>query len=543
MAEYYVAKTGNDTTGDGSEGLPWLTIQKSLNEVAAGDTVYVKTGTYVEALEMQTPGTIGNVITIKNFGTDEPLLTGTGAPEEKGIYWDHDGVQRDYIEWIGIDVSNFTRQGIWVAGAHCAVLKCEVFDNGHTGILTKLADHCIVNYCVVHDNGWNGIDIESSHYSEVQFNIVYNNIYHNGINMFPQPGSGGATQIGNNVKNNFVFNNAHGIYTRYQTDNEISNNLIYKNLDAGIFFHYESGESTAYASNTKVYNNTIADNVWEGIVSQGTIDNITIKNNILSNNDLIMTGTGHDIDYNLYHNSTYANKGPNSVTADPLFTDAAGDDYSLLSESSPAYNAGVDLTSEGITTDIIKLFRPNSAAFDIGAYEYKLDRIKFLAKETDMLHEISPALVAVGDYNGKTMRKGNWNLLMLGTFVGTVKVLKRLGGYDGFATQDGGDAQALLTDSGLTGIVADQLIGLWVRNRTDDSFAPITDNTISTVIGTLIGGTEAKWDNGDIADIYQEVASYTSAQDVEIEAYAEDTQYVFLCSAFTSGVINLEPNQ
>lgn len=160
-----------------------------------------------------------------------------------------------------------------------------------------------------------------------------------------------------------------------------------------------------------------------------------------------------------------------------------------------------------------------------------------------MLHEISSALVAVGDYVSKTMRKGNWNLLVLGTFVGTVKVLRRLEGYDAFATQDGGDGQALLTDSGLTGIVADQLISLWVRNRTDGSFAPITDNTTTTVTGTLIGGADDDWDDGDTADIYQEVVSYTSVQDVEVEAYANDTQYVFICSAFTSGAINLEPNQ
>ena len=43
---YYVATTGNDETGDGSAGLPYLTIAKGVSEASAGDTVYVVAGTY-----------------------------------------------------------------------------------------------------------------------------------------------------------------------------------------------------------------------------------------------------------------------------------------------------------------------------------------------------------------------------------------------------------------------------------------------------------------------------------------------------------------
>ena len=44
----YVATTGSDTTGDGSEGNPWATITYSLTQVIAGDTIIVAPGTYVE---------------------------------------------------------------------------------------------------------------------------------------------------------------------------------------------------------------------------------------------------------------------------------------------------------------------------------------------------------------------------------------------------------------------------------------------------------------------------------------------------------------
>ena len=44
---YYVATTGSDTTGDGSEGKPWLTISHAINQAApTGDTINVANGLY-----------------------------------------------------------------------------------------------------------------------------------------------------------------------------------------------------------------------------------------------------------------------------------------------------------------------------------------------------------------------------------------------------------------------------------------------------------------------------------------------------------------
>lgn len=50
MTTYYVRKTGNDSTGDGSTGAPWLTLAKALTTVPIGGdhTVYIGAGTYSE---------------------------------------------------------------------------------------------------------------------------------------------------------------------------------------------------------------------------------------------------------------------------------------------------------------------------------------------------------------------------------------------------------------------------------------------------------------------------------------------------------------
>jgi hypothetical protein len=47
-SSYYVAKSGSDTTGDGSSARPWASIQKAANSVSAGATVHVGAGTYNE---------------------------------------------------------------------------------------------------------------------------------------------------------------------------------------------------------------------------------------------------------------------------------------------------------------------------------------------------------------------------------------------------------------------------------------------------------------------------------------------------------------
>jgi len=49
MATYYIATTGNDTTGNGSEATPWATFAKFLSSSASGDTCIVAAGTYTFA--------------------------------------------------------------------------------------------------------------------------------------------------------------------------------------------------------------------------------------------------------------------------------------------------------------------------------------------------------------------------------------------------------------------------------------------------------------------------------------------------------------
>ncbi len=66
-ATYCVSTTGSDSADGIDDGSPacWLTIQKALNTVAAGDTVNVRAGTYRQRLTVMTSGTAENRITFQ----------------------------------------------------------------------------------------------------------------------------------------------------------------------------------------------------------------------------------------------------------------------------------------------------------------------------------------------------------------------------------------------------------------------------------------------------------------------------------------------
>lgn len=62
-ATYYVKTTGDDGTGDGSEGTPWATPGYAAQQMGDGDVCYVQSGTYT--ITTVTPGAAGPIL----FGT------------------------------------------------------------------------------------------------------------------------------------------------------------------------------------------------------------------------------------------------------------------------------------------------------------------------------------------------------------------------------------------------------------------------------------------------------------------------------------------
>jgi hypothetical protein len=75
-ATYFVSTTGLDTN-PGTLSKPWLTVEKAVNTVVAGDTVYVRGGEYAgikNGWAFQNSGTQLQPITLSNYPGEQAVL-------------------------------------------------------------------------------------------------------------------------------------------------------------------------------------------------------------------------------------------------------------------------------------------------------------------------------------------------------------------------------------------------------------------------------------------------------------------------------------
>jgi hypothetical protein len=143
---YYVATDGNDLN-PGTEAQPFRTIQHAADTVTAGDTVYIKAGTYQEQITITASGTADNSITFQNYGSDEVIINGGNANNVILL----DGA--DYIRFRGLEARNGARHIFKLANEanYNVIEECTILDFGYTvpdagvGIVTESHDNVIQN--------------------------------------------------------------------------------------------------------------------------------------------------------------------------------------------------------------------------------------------------------------------------------------------------------------------------------------------------------------------------------------------------------------
>lgn len=147
----------------------------------------------------------------------------------------------------------------------------------------------------------------------------------------------------------------------------VYNNVFYK-PDAGDQLVVHFGEVATPATNLTVRNNVVYDSSGANtlfMLGVSTNSTATLSSNLYYDSD--GTTTNH------WQGGNHANKvaweaasgETSSVWSDPLFTDAAGDNF-ILTGASPAVNVG---TNVGLTQDFAGRAVPNGHSPDIGAYE------------------------------------------------------------------------------------------------------------------------------------------------------------------------------
>lgn len=156
--------------------------------------------------------------------------------------------------------------------------------------------------------------------------------------------------------------------------------------------------------------------------------------------------------------------------------------------------------------------------------------------------------------NNENGRARDFSLQITGTWDGTISILRKLrklnDAQDNLVAHTGADAAAALTAAGMSGVVADELIGMWVRNETDGttealkSMGPITDNTATVVTATLAGSdTDNDWDTGDEGSFWEVVDTYTANTSVVGTEGADQAEYLAVMSIWNSGTARVVISQ
>ncbi len=139
-ASYYVATTGADTN-DGSIGHPFRTVQRGVNALGSGDTLYLRGGVYSEYVKIPNgkqsqPGT---VITMRSYPGEWAVING-GHQQALPVIYYHSGSQTYCpIRWV---FRNFEVTGGGTANGTC-------FGGG---ISLWTAAYVTFMYLYIHDN-------------------------------------------------------------------------------------------------------------------------------------------------------------------------------------------------------------------------------------------------------------------------------------------------------------------------------------------------------------------------------------------------------
>jgi hypothetical protein len=313
---HYVAKTGKDSN-PGTSTSPFLTITKGLSVASAGDTVFVKAGTYNEGNNLQLPksGAVGNPITIKNYGKDVVWVTG----DILCIY----GSGKSYVTIDGINCQNSSVYNLRFDNCSNIIVKNLTSSNS----LTSSAD-CIefhgCSYCSAENvTAYGGVGMTiggtSDHITIKGGSSSYSSL--DGINMENGSTSNSAefdtyitidgTEVHHNARQGIVtqaldnatfknfwshHNGATGLQIEDNSSNVVIEDFICENNSQLAEWTYETGLWVDDAKNITVQRGTMRNNQTGLRVTYST--NVLASYNLIySNQDGYSDGNSSGIDF------------------------------------------------------------------------------------------------------------------------------------------------------------------------------------------------------------------------------------------------------
>ena len=406
LRAYYLSPTGNDVTGDGSANAPWFTLNRAWTVVEAGDTIYLRGGTYEIPSEQHLvgkSGSAGNMVRVWAYPGETPLIRPSSTyPDFVGI-----SVSGEYIHFKGLEIAWFEqREG----------------DHWYNGITSNSLSHSIFELLNVHHNGF-GLSISNGGGPSTDNLVLNSDFHHNSDPVTTVPGCepwGGSDGLTIRISDPNATNTIRGCRMWWNSDDGVdlwSNEGMIVIQDSWAFWNgfkpgnFESaGDGNGfklgptYADGNpmkrRIVNNLAFQNKMWGFEDNGALCNMEIYNNTAYQNcfagDTTFCGGYHfrlapDVPYYMKNNISYDN-GNNEAALDDL-TNVSHNSWDLpvsigAADFASILPTGVDAPrrTDGSLPDINFLHLStgsdlidgganvglpyNGAAPDIGAFEY-----------------------------------------------------------------------------------------------------------------------------------------------------------------------------
>lgn len=376
-ATYHVSKGGTDAnscaTAQGAHFTTHkLTVAGGLGCLAAGDTLFIHEGVYVEQLLETSFAATGSSwaapITVAAVPGETVILrpvTGQG-----NVARFQDGTIHHVIlqgmTFDGVTAGGGAGGAVVYTGAgshHIRLVRMTLTNGDGNGILTIGSDHELLDLNVHRNGHFSGYLISNGAYITSSNTLVEGGSYYNNEAIGVRVYDSGGTATGNIVRRVYAYNNGagHGLDGAStspsgggiivgDSNSSVVNCVVHDN-QSGIWGYTDS-------DNVVIANNTVFRNDAEGLAMQFYATFPTLRNNIA-----YLNGTTDYIDYsgsNALHSS-------NLSGTDPQFVSVPGFDFKLQA-TSPARDAGVAVA--GVSEDYDRVPRPQGGAVDKGAYEF-----------------------------------------------------------------------------------------------------------------------------------------------------------------------------
>ena len=426
--EYYVDENHLNASdlNSGSESQPWKTITKANQVLVAGDTVYIKSGTYSSYIAPSNSGNSSNRITYRSYNSDVVKISGASY----AVYLNG----KSYITVQGISAEYCSNFLYIINGSSHNIIAYSNFSQQSPPAWDASVINGSSKYNWVHHSNFSkggecsaggsddgsvlDIGIESSTTDQTYYNLIENNIFYHGGHHLMGLHTGYNT-IRNNYFHNEAWSRSRGNRTLYMNgrDAVTGHNIIEGNrfgyaaapCDAAtvgnvamstpynIFRYNKLYHHNAYGLGTysysgysngsynKIYNNTIFNSGYniDPAYYHGAEDTaITFLHSANTGNRL--KNNLYFSNYQIYRgytaNQTYANEFNGDTQGNPLFVNANKTppddktDSTLpnldLQEGSPVIDIGGALTTVATsdTSSGTSLIVSDAGYFQDGTY-------------------------------------------------------------------------------------------------------------------------------------------------------------------------------